>query len=65
MEQGGREKSSGTFGNDNEHCYRHHWARCLIALVRISLVIDVNMQSLQMEIGTRGKREVRKGREGR
>lgn len=45
--EGGIEAGSGaTFGNDNKHCYRHHWDRCLIALARISLVIDVNMQSL-------------------
>lgn len=51
--EGGVRAGSGTFGNDNKHCYRHHWDRCLIALARILLVIDVNMQSLQKDSGTR------------
>lgn len=61
--EGGAEgiRVRGHFGNDNEHCYRHHWARCLIALARNSLVIDVNMQSLQKDWTETGWEEV--GRE--
>lgn len=50
--EGGVRAGAGTFGNDNKHCYRHHCDRRLIALARISLVIDVNMQSLQKDSGT-------------